>query len=214
MAPEKDEDFKEGKPTLDFGDFLNFSMAASFDFKRCIFLFIRAVANDKTHLMQQVCELTMLNYRMSELTGFGLVYEQILVKRSYLLAWQELTAHTPYLIAAVKIFESFGNDSPYCKFLYTNDNLKEFQQTSIGIFVSIAFDKAYLGGKSSLKNYEGVNTANLNTQISQKCRENIEAFSGAETHQVHDILAEVLYDHKSDCAKESLDYRHIVYRQY
>lgn len=140
---------------------------------------------------------------MSELTGFGLVYEQILVKRSYLLAWQELTAHTPYLIAAVKKFESFGSDGPYCKFLFPNDQLKEFQQNSICIFISIAFEVAYMEGKTSLKNYEGVTNTNLNTQITQKCREIIEIFSGAETHQVHDIKSEILHDPVSESKQKT-----------
>lgn len=103
----------------------------------------------------------------------------------------------------MKKFESFGPDGPYCKFLFPNDQLKEFQQNSIGIFISIAFEVAYMEGKTSLKNYEGVTNTNLNTQITQKCREIIEIFSGAETHQVHDIMSEILHDPVSESKQKT-----------
>lgn len=116
FAPKKDDDFTRGKPTLDYAELLNTCMAACFDFKRCIFLFIRAVANDKQHLMIKVCELTMLYYSLQDVWAYRLLS----CICSSLLAWQELTAHTPYLIAAVMKFEVLGSDGPFCKFLYNS----------------------------------------------------------------------------------------------
>jgi hypothetical protein len=182
----------ELRPSFNFTENINSIISSCFPVKTMIFRIVQSLSSLPTHSLGGLCQVTMVYFHMAELTGFGMVHSEILMKNPILLAWNGLAKHTPKLYAALTLFRRLGDDAPYCKFIYKPHELKVFQFSNIGIFVTIAHEILVMEGHQIFSNYKGIQSSNASQALIGKVREIINMFGGAKTKQSDTTRREVL----------------------
>jgi hypothetical protein len=171
----------ELRPSLNFTENINSVISSCFPVKTIIFKIVRNMSAIKSHSLGNICEVTMVYYHMSELTGFHMVHSEILLKNPILLGWNGLAKHTPKLYAALSLFRRLGDDGPYCKFLYRPQELRPFQFSNIGIFITLAHEILVMEGHQTFSNYKDVQSANTSQALASKMKEILSLYGGART---------------------------------
>lgn len=110
------------------------------------------------------------------------------------MAWNQLAKHFPQLKAAIRTYQSFGDDAPYCKFLHRSEELTAFQHSKIGIFVEAANLVSRIEGKSSFKNYQGVTKSEISDDMELQIKTILGLFGGATTRETSAVQNRELTD--------------------
>lgn len=205
LCNKENSDLDALRPNLVFTNTIHHSMSRMFPLKKLLFEIIRATSKITSNEFYQTCKVTMVYIHLSELTGFGMVYDWILIRNPILLAWNQLAKHFPHLKAAIRTYQSFGDDAPFCKFLHRSEELTVFQHSRIGIFIEAANLVSRIEGKSSFKNYQGVTKSEISDDMEMQIKTILGLFGGATTRETNAVQNRELTDSPEiDKLRESL----------